>query len=188
MPQDPYADWYSGTYSGCALCHYAHAQDKSILTNSELSLADQNIREWAAVGYTPIVGTAAIGGGATAVSAYAYPVFYNIAFTCLKISLCANAIGAGGGVTVLGKIKPGQNPPGYVNIGNQINGRTLHTPNWTPELQSQFMEETKRLGNPVFLTDNPSLYPGSVLATEVKDLAQSGWRMILNVMMYPPNK
>jgi len=45
------------------LCHYAHAQDKWILTNSELSTADQNFREWAALGYTPIITAALVVGG-----------------------------------------------------------------------------------------------------------------------------
>jgi RHS repeat-associated protein len=64
----PYSDWYSGKYSGCTMCHYAHAQDKSILTNDELATADQNFREWAAIGYTPMVATTMAIGGAEALA------------------------------------------------------------------------------------------------------------------------
>jgi hypothetical protein len=58
-----YSDWYSGEYSGCKMCHYAHAQDKTILTNDELATADRNFREWAAVGYTPMLATTVSVGG-----------------------------------------------------------------------------------------------------------------------------
>lgn len=90
---DPeYSEWYSGNYGGCTLCHYAHAKNKSILTNQELATADQNFREWFAVGNTPIVVTTfAVGAPAIAPSAYDLA-----GVTCLSNPICATLIGAGG--------------------------------------------------------------------------------------------
>ena len=170
------AGWSTGVYCITSGCYFDGGPDIS-----------WTLEDWPTI--TVAVATAGCfvsGLCVSIVSTGTYSIYYNSVLTCLKIPLCASAIGAGGGVTVLGKIKPGEIPPGYVKIGNQINGRTLHTPNWTPELQAKFMEETKALGNPVFLADNPNLYPHSVLATEVNDLLKAGWTMILNTMMYPP--
>jgi len=62
-PGQNYSDWYSGEYSGCTMCHYAHAQNKPILTNYELAAADRNFREWALIGYPlPILASLAVGG------------------------------------------------------------------------------------------------------------------------------
>jgi RHS repeat-associated protein len=65
--QSQYSDWYSGKYSGCSMCHYAHAQNKMILTNEELATADQNARMWEALAYTPAaIAIMGVGGGTVA--------------------------------------------------------------------------------------------------------------------------
>jgi RHS repeat-associated protein len=93
-----YSDWFSGNYSGCTLCHYAHAQGKPILTNSELATANQNFREWFAVGNTPIVATAAIMSGPAL-----GPSVYNLAgVTCLSSPVCVTLTGAAGGAGASG--------------------------------------------------------------------------------------
>jgi hypothetical protein len=87
-----YSAWFSGEYSGCTLCHYAHAQGKAILTTNELAVADENFREWFAVGYGPIVATTVVVG-APAIAQEATPAAI---ITCLQSPICTALIGAGG--------------------------------------------------------------------------------------------
>jgi RHS repeat-associated protein len=174
--------WDNGVYCIETGCYFDGGTNVAWTLEDWPTIVAAVLAACTATGLCVAIGTAALAGTESA----AYTIYYNAVLTCLKVTLCASAIGAGGGVTVLGKIIPGQNPPGYVELANQINGRVLYTPTWTPALQAQFMEETKALGNPVFLANNPNLYPGSVLAAEANDLLNAGWTMILNTLMYPP--
>jgi hypothetical protein len=116
--------------------------------------------------------------------------FRQAAVMCLKNPLCARMIGAGSGVTVLGKIIEGEEPPGYVKIGQQINGRYLYVnmEDFTSEMQDKFWNETKALGNPILLANDYNQFEGSTFFHEVTDLIDSGWTIILNILAYPPKQ
>jgi RHS repeat-associated protein len=87
-----YSDWYSGTYGGCFMCHSAVANGQVMLTNSQLAIADRNIREWALLGYSPLILTT----GALAIPATGPEVTYLAGITCLRSPVCAALTGAGG--------------------------------------------------------------------------------------------
>jgi hypothetical protein len=134
-----------------------------------------------------------LGGGVAAMvealPSLAENSFRQVAIMCLKNPLCARAIGAGQGVTVLGKIIEGEEPPGYVKIGQQINGRYLYVKEgFTPEMQDQFWNETKALGKPVLLANDYTQFAGSTFSREVNDLITSGWNIIFNILAYPPKQ
>ena len=75
-----FSDWNSDQYGGCFKCHAATANGQIALTDEQLAEAYSNITTWQAIGYTPIVGTAAVLG-APALG----PSMYNVAgVTCLR--------------------------------------------------------------------------------------------------------
>jgi hypothetical protein len=137
----------------------------------------------------PIIEEYLLGGSAaTVMPNIAENGLRQLIVMCLKIPMCARSIGAGTGVTVLGKIINGENPPGYVKIGQDVGGRWLYVESgFSPEMQQQFWSETKALGQPILLANDFTKYAGSTFEAEVTDLLQSGWKMILNVLMYPPS-
>jgi len=65
MPAES-SDWPSPKYGGCFKCHAAVANGAVALTNKELADAYQNMQEWQAIGYTPMVGGVLVVGGAEA--------------------------------------------------------------------------------------------------------------------------
>lgn len=42
---DEYSDWYSGSYSGCTMCHAGTAYGQTALTNGQLAAYDSQLRE-----------------------------------------------------------------------------------------------------------------------------------------------
>ncbi len=133
------------------------------------------------------------GGGLADViaanSSLAQNGFRQIVILCLKNPACARTIGAGSGVTVLGKIIEGEDPPGYVQIASEIKGgRYLYVDNFRRTAQEQFWNETKSLRNPVLFANDYRQFEGSTFYREVTDLMDSGWTIILNIMAYPPKQ
>jgi RHS repeat-associated protein len=63
-----YNAWNSSRYSGCFKCHAAVANSQIALTGWQLENAHQNMQEWQAVGYTPLVATTGVVGGAELLS------------------------------------------------------------------------------------------------------------------------
>jgi RHS repeat-associated protein len=133
---------------------------------------------------TPGCITAA-GGGAASLGR---GLFYGAVYSCLTMSLCARLIGAGSGVTVLGKI-PDSGTPDYVKAGQQvINGKYLYDPGWNAPMQRAFEVDMISSGRPVLFTNNPVLHNPSILFNEFTALAKAGWNNIfnLNIYMTPP--
>jgi hypothetical protein len=58
-----YSDWYSGAYSGCAMCHYSRGTQYTQLTNTQLADADNNAREAAGLATVAAVTGTVIGSG-----------------------------------------------------------------------------------------------------------------------------
>lgn len=62
-PKTQYSDWYSGAYSGCAMCHYSRGTPYTRLTNTQLADADNNAREAAGLATVAAVTGTVIGIG-----------------------------------------------------------------------------------------------------------------------------
>jgi len=57
-----YGAWNSSKYGGCFKCHAAVQMGEVTLTNQELATAYQNMQEWQAIGYAPMIATVAAAG------------------------------------------------------------------------------------------------------------------------------
>ena len=62
-PQNPYSDWYSGTYSGCFMCHAAQSYNQTSLTNSQLAAYNETLYNYGGYYGMAALGGAAIGTG-----------------------------------------------------------------------------------------------------------------------------
>jgi RHS repeat-associated protein len=110
-----YSDWNSRNYGGCFKCHAGVANGQIALTNAQLAEAYSNITTWQAIGYTPIVGTAAVLG-APALG----PSIYNAAgVTCLSSPICVTLTGAAGGSATKSSNSSGE-------TADTILGRQVH--------------------------------------------------------------